>query len=173
MTLEEERKRWRVDLAVLDGERLRTVDLPAKSHGFRFDALLEFAYLDDSWTLKGANPFGEPAKRRKKVAADVEKIGRYLARDVCQTGYVVVFEACDWGFSPTFALDAELTSGCKVASFAPIARRSPAREQPPVSRRALRPNRAGRWYVRGLMRRPVPGVRRRRRRDSIRTRRAG
>lgn len=114
VTPEEKRKRWRVDLAILESEQFRTARLPATEHGFRFDAFLEFAYLDDSWTMPGAHPWGEPAKRRNKVRADVDKIARYLSRDVCQSGYVIVFEECDWGFSPTFALDAELSHGCKV-----------------------------------------------------------
>jgi hypothetical protein len=45
--LEEKRKRWRVDLAILESERFRTARPPATKKGFGFDAFLEFAYLDD------------------------------------------------------------------------------------------------------------------------------
>jgi hypothetical protein len=44
----------------------------------------------------------------------VEKIGRYLARDACRLGYVVVFEECDWGFPQTYAADAQSSNGCRV-----------------------------------------------------------
>jgi hypothetical protein len=106
--------RWRVDLALLKSEDFLAASLPAIGPGFQFDAFFEFAYLDDFWTLPGVNPFGEPGKRREKVEKDVAKIGRYLAGGACQIGYVIVFEECDWGFSPTFVSDAEATNGCRV-----------------------------------------------------------
>jgi hypothetical protein len=77
-------RRWRVDLALLKREEFLAATLPAIEPGFEFDALLEFAYLDDFWTLPSVNPFGEPAKRREKVAKDVAKIGRYLAVGACR-----------------------------------------------------------------------------------------
>lgn len=107
-------KRWRVDLALLRSEDFVAAHLPATEPGFRFDACLEFAYLTDYWTLPGANPWGAPADGRAKVAKDVEKVGRYLAGSVCRTGYVVVFEECDWGFPPTFVAEAETNHGCRV-----------------------------------------------------------
>jgi hypothetical protein len=63
-------------LAILESEQFRTARLPATEKGFRFDAFLEFAYLDDLWTMAGAHPWGEPGKRRNKVRADVDKIAR-------------------------------------------------------------------------------------------------
>jgi hypothetical protein len=72
-------RRWRVDLALLKSEDFLGASLPAVGPGFQFEAFLEFAYLDDFWTLAGVNPFGEPGKRREKVERDAAKIGRYLA----------------------------------------------------------------------------------------------
>ena len=106
--------KWRVDLALLDSEKFRTAKLPAREPGFQFDSCLEFAYLSDFWTLPGVHPFGAPAKGRDKVLVDVEKIARYLSGGACRTGYVIVFEECDWGFSPTFVSDAEASQGCRV-----------------------------------------------------------
>jgi hypothetical protein len=106
--------RWRVDLALLRSDDFLAAQLPATASGFQFDALLEFAYLDDFWTLPEVNPYGEPAKRREKVAKDVDKIARYLSRGACRLGYVIVFEECDWQFAPSFAADAEAASGCRV-----------------------------------------------------------
>jgi hypothetical protein len=57
---------------------------------------------------------GRASKAGAKVQADVDKIGAYLARDACATGYVIVFEECDWGFEPEFAHSAESTNRCKV-----------------------------------------------------------
>jgi hypothetical protein len=59
------------------------------------------------------------------VRADVDKIARYLSRGVCQSGYVIVFEECDWGFASTFALEAELSHGCKVRFLSGYSRTCP------------------------------------------------
>jgi hypothetical protein len=59
-------KRWRVDLALLKSEEFLAADLPATEPGFKFDALLEFAYLGDFWTLERVHPYGEPAKGRER-----------------------------------------------------------------------------------------------------------
>jgi hypothetical protein len=107
-------KRWRVDLALLEAADFLHADLPAVHPGFEFDAFLEFAYLSDAWTQEGSARFGEPEKGRKKVAADVEKIGRYLKAGACRSGYVIAFEECDFGFSSVFAAEAEEQYGCRV-----------------------------------------------------------
>jgi hypothetical protein len=106
-------KRWRVDLALLRRQDFHAARLPAKEPGFRFDAFLEFAYLDDFWKMPRATPWGEPAKRRKKVQGDVDKIVRYLRDKVCALGYVIVFEECDWEFPDTFEPNAQ-ARGCRV-----------------------------------------------------------
>jgi hypothetical protein len=106
--------RWRVDLAILDGENFMAAHLPATDRSFQFDSCLEFAYLTDFWTLPGVHPYGEPAKGRAKVQKDVEKVGRYLDIGACRSGYVVVFEQCDYGFGASFAKKAEATYGCRV-----------------------------------------------------------
>jgi hypothetical protein len=87
---------------------------PYTDSPFKFDAMLEFAYLSDFWTLPGVHPYGEPAKGRKKVQKDAEKIGRYLAGGACRAGYVIIFEDCDWGFPEKFVSDAERNQGCRV-----------------------------------------------------------
>jgi hypothetical protein len=107
-------KTWRVDLALLTSEDFLAAGLPATEPGFRFDTCLEFAYLTDYWTLPDAHPWGAPANGRSKVQKDVEKIARYLGGGVCQSGYVIVFEECDWGFPPTFVAEAETNHGCRV-----------------------------------------------------------
>ena len=109
-----EERKWRVDIALLRPEEFQVAQLPALEQGFQFDAFLEFAYLDDFWTLPGVNPYGEPGKRRTKVQKDVEKIGRYVERGACAVGYVIVFEECDWGFPPSFVEDALRDNACRV-----------------------------------------------------------
>lgn len=106
--------KWRVDLALLKSKDFLAARLPATEPGFQFAACLEFAYLSDFWTLPGVHPFGQPAKGHEKVQKDVEKINRYLAGSACRTGYVVVFEECDCGFSRTFVSNAEASHGCRV-----------------------------------------------------------
>lgn len=107
-------RRWRVDLALLKSEDFLAAQLPATEPGFQFDACLEFKYLSDFWTLPDVHAWGEPAKGRTAVQEDVQKIGRYLAGGACRTGYVIVFEECDWGFRPTFASEMEASTGCRV-----------------------------------------------------------
>jgi hypothetical protein len=106
--------RWRVDLAILESERFRTADLPATEPGFQFDAFCEFAYLPDFWKQPTARNWGAPKTGHAKVQKDIEKIERYLASGVSRTGYVVVFEECDWEFPATFVSDAKTNHGCKV-----------------------------------------------------------
>lgn len=114
-TVATDQPRWRVDIAILGEEEFRTAELPApRGSSFRFDALLEFAYLTDYWQQEKAHRWGAPEKGIAKVKNDVEKIARYLEGGACRSGYVIVFEECAWGFPSTFALDAELDSGCRV-----------------------------------------------------------
>jgi hypothetical protein len=116
---------WKVDLALLRSEEFLAADLPARQPGFKFDAFLEFKYLTNYWQLERARIFGgDPVGGRDRVKMDVEKVGRYLASGVCRTGYVVVFEECDWGFGPTFAEEAEASSGCRVRFIRGYATRS-------------------------------------------------
>jgi hypothetical protein len=107
-------KKWCADLALVRTEDFLAASLPALQPGFQFDALLEFAYLDDFWTQKGARRYRQPDKGREKVEEDVGKISRYLAGQACRVGYVVVFEEADAGFPPTFVSDAEAKHGCRV-----------------------------------------------------------
>jgi hypothetical protein len=108
-------RRRRVDLVLVKTKDFLAAQLPAIAAGFQFDAFLEFGYLSDYWKVPGARVFGgDPAKGRKKVEDDVEKIGRHLAGGACRVGYVIVFEECDWKFAGEFAADAEAANGCRV-----------------------------------------------------------
>lgn len=109
-------RRRRVDLVLVQTEDFLAARLPAVEPGFQFDAFLEFGYLSDYWKVPGARVFGgDPAKGRRKVEDDVEKIGLHLASGACRVGYVIVFEECDWGFAETAAADAEVNHhGCRV-----------------------------------------------------------
>lgn len=109
-----EARRWRADLGLLRSEDFMAATLPAKEPGFRFDAFLEFAYLNDSWMEENSVAWGEPEKGRKKVTADVEKVASYLEKAACAAGYVVVFEECDYGFPADFVAAAEARCGCRV-----------------------------------------------------------
>jgi hypothetical protein len=68
-------RRRRVDLALVTSEDLLVSALPALGPDFKFDAFLEFGYLSDSGKCPGVVLFGDPVAGRKKVRADVEKIG--------------------------------------------------------------------------------------------------
>jgi hypothetical protein len=106
--------RWRVDLAVIESEPFLAAKLPAKTPGFQFDAFLEFAYISDSWTVPGAMSWGEPAKSRAKVEADIRKIARYMEGAVSRLGYVIVFEEAESGFSADLVAEVETESGCRL-----------------------------------------------------------
>jgi hypothetical protein len=106
--------RWRADLALIANERFLAAELPARTAGFQFDAFLEFAYISDSWTLPDATPWGEPAKSRAKVEADIAKIGRYIEGGVCGRGYAIVFEEAECGFTPELAAQVEAETGCRL-----------------------------------------------------------
>jgi hypothetical protein len=107
-------KRWAADLILIDPDEFLAATLPAKEPGFKFDAAFEFAHLSDFWQEPRAHPYGQPAKGRAKVTADVEKIGLYLSGGVCRSGYVIVFEACDHEFPPSYVAEAEERTGCRV-----------------------------------------------------------
>jgi hypothetical protein len=107
--------RWKVDLALLTSEDFLAAELPAREPGFQFDAFLEFKYLTDYWVVEGARVFGrDPVGGRERVRKDVEKMGGYLASGVCRAGYVVVFEECNWGFTPDFISEAQAQHGCRI-----------------------------------------------------------
>jgi hypothetical protein len=108
-------KRWRVDLALRDSEEFLNAAFPVENEpGFQFDAFLEFKYLKNYWTLDGVRSFGDPEKGRANVQAEVEKVARYLNRyRACRVSYVIVFEECDWGFTPEAVAEMEQT-GCRV-----------------------------------------------------------
>jgi hypothetical protein len=118
------KRKRRVDLALLKSEEFLAADLPATKPGFQFDAFLEFKYLDDYWTVEGARVFNDPDKGKDEVQEDVDKINLHLEGRACRVGYVVVFEECDWGFAPTFASESEARHGCRVRfirGYAPAA----------------------------------------------------
>ena len=108
-------KRWRVDLALRDAEAFGKASLPVVGEpGFQFDAFLDFKYLKNYWTLDRARTFGDPENGRASVQAEVDKIARYVDRyRACRVGYVIVFEECDWGFTPETIAEMEKT-GCRV-----------------------------------------------------------
>jgi hypothetical protein len=106
---------WRVDLALV-----RQADLPGhrpeRDDRFQFEAFFEFAYLGDYWRLPGAVSFGKPKSWWRKVEDDVKKVEeRYVLRQVCRVGYVIVFEECDCEFPPNFRETMEQRNpGCRV-----------------------------------------------------------
>ncbi|HET7052501.1 MAG TPA: hypothetical protein VFI09_01120 [Solirubrobacterales bacterium] len=106
--------KWRVDLALIHSEDLLRADLPATDSRFSFDAVLEFAYMSDSWSLPGAVRYGEPAKSRAKVKRDIEKVAGYLNAGVCRYGYVIVFEEANSEFATDLAAQAEADTDCRV-----------------------------------------------------------
>lgn len=108
-------RRRRLDLVLVKTEDFLATELPITSPGFQFDAVLEFGYFSDYWTVSGARIFGgDPARGRSKVDDDVEKVGLHLSTGACRLGYVIVFEECDWGFEESYAAGAEAKNGCRV-----------------------------------------------------------
>lgn len=101
-------------MALITNEEFLAAELPARAAGFQFDAFLEFAYISDSWTVPGATPWGEPAKSRAKVEADIAKIARYIEGGVCKRGYAIVFEEADSAFSADLAAEVEAETGCRL-----------------------------------------------------------
>jgi len=86
---------------------------------------------------------GAPAAGRRKVVADVEKIGLRLAAGACRVGYVVVFEDADSGFAQSFAENASTDHhGCRVrfirsAAVIPLSNRSSYAIPEAVKRRQI------------------------------------
>lgn len=39
---------------------------------------------------------------------------RHLTSGACRLGYVIVFTECDWGFTESFAAEADAKHGCRV-----------------------------------------------------------
>jgi hypothetical protein len=120
-------ERRRVDLALVRTEDFLAAELPATENAFQFEAFLEFKYLSAYWTAEKARVFNnDPAGGRLSVEQDVEKLGRQLESGACRAAYVVVFEDCDWGFAPPFAVEAELTTRCRVRFVHGYSRDCPA-----------------------------------------------
>lgn len=92
---------WRVDLALIERERLLKAPLPTRRGELRFDAFFEFSLASNYW-VEGQ---GGPAKARTKVKKDIEKVAdRYLTKPAfCERGYVIVWEECDHEFPPDYA----------------------------------------------------------------------
>lgn len=119
-------RRRRVDLVLVETEDFLAAHLPALEGGFQFDAFIEFKYLSDYWKVPRARVYGgDPLRGRNQVEKDVDKIGRHLASAACRVGYVIVFEECDWRFPSTFALEAEMSHGCKVRFIRSYSRACP------------------------------------------------
>ena len=109
------RLRRRVDLVLVDPAELLAANLPARDSTFQFAAFLEFGYLTDYWHQPKARVFNkDPIGGREKVAADVKKIAAHLQAGACASGYVIVFEECDYGFEERYATQVESESGCRV-----------------------------------------------------------
>jgi hypothetical protein len=109
-------RRRRLDLVLVKTEDFLATELPITSPGFQFDAVLEFGYFSDYWTVPGARIFNKDPDGggRGKVDDDVKKVSRNLSSGACRLGYVIVFEECDWGFDESYAAVVEANSGCRV-----------------------------------------------------------
>jgi hypothetical protein len=92
----------RIDLAIIDRERLMRAGLPVAIGDLRLDAVFEFALASNYWRFGG----GSPRKARQKVDEDIAKVGAYLRSGLADRGYVVVVEECDHGFAPSLEADA-------------------------------------------------------------------
>lgn len=99
-----------IDLAVIERDRLLGADLPAQPGTFVLDAVVEFALASDYW-LFGS---GSPTTARRKVQADVEKVGEYLRTGLSHRGYVIVVEECDHRFPANFEAVAAERFGVNV-----------------------------------------------------------
>jgi hypothetical protein len=107
--------RRRVDVVLVKPRDLLEAELPAVTSEFAFDAFIEFGYLTDYWRQPKARIFNsDPLGGRKKIMADVDKIGAHLAAGACRVGYVIAFEECDYGFESGFAAAAESETRCRV-----------------------------------------------------------
>lgn len=98
-------EKWRADLAVVDRDSLAASPVPDGAGKLVFDAFIEFAFASSHW--KYGPLWGDPDKKRAKVAADIEKVSRYVKYGLCHLGYVVVVEECDYGFEESFVGRAE------------------------------------------------------------------
>ncbi len=95
----------RVDLALIERERLLKAPLPTQRGEFRFDAFFEFSLASNYW-IEGN---GGPGKAKTKVKNDIKKVvDRYLMDPAfCERGYVIVWEECDHKFRPGYAAQKE------------------------------------------------------------------
>lgn len=91
----------RVDLAIVDRERLAGAPLPVPLGDLQLDAVFEFALASNFWQF-GAGSSGSVVE---KVKSDVAKVAHYLRSGLASHGYVVVIEECDHGFGSTYGSD--------------------------------------------------------------------
>jgi hypothetical protein len=101
--------RWRADLIIAGREPFLAAELPAAVGGYAFDAVFEFKYLTNFWTVEGASKYSGPPGGRRDVEADVRKVSeRYVHRGIARLAYVIAFEECDHQFPSGWAAQAEL-----------------------------------------------------------------
>lgn len=89
----------RIDLAIIERDRLQAAPLPSAIGDVRLDVVMEFALASNYWMFGS----GSPRVARTKVEADVEKVGEYLRSGLARRGYVIVIEECDHLFPADFA----------------------------------------------------------------------
>lgn len=100
----------RIDLAVMERDRLATTPLPASPGSFPLEAVFEFALASSFWQ-HGA---GSLKPMVRKIADDVEKVAEYLRSGLATRGYVVVVEECDHRLPVAYVADAKLEYGVEV-----------------------------------------------------------
>jgi hypothetical protein len=100
----------RIDLAIVERERLLAAELPVALGDLRLDAVFEFALGSNYWRFGG----GTARALLNKVDEDVAKVGEYLTTGLADRGYVVVVEECDHRFPAAYADEARLTLQVEV-----------------------------------------------------------
>src|SRR3989442_1083236 len=97
----------RIDLALVQRDKLAAADLPVELGEFALDAVFEFALASNYWQ------FGIGSSRAliKKVDDDIAKVAQYLESGLATFGYVVVIEECDHKFPSSYMSDARTRHG--------------------------------------------------------------
>lgn len=100
----------RIDLAIVDRDRLKSARLPTDLGTFRFDAVIEFALASDYWKY-GA---GSKNTAQRKIKNDIAKVAEYIRTGIAEYGYVIVIEEIDHAFPKSWNDDIDPATGVRT-----------------------------------------------------------
>jgi hypothetical protein len=111
-----------------DADNRATVTDVDAAVGRACDAMADWLRGLPEWPRHPTNPSGSVSRRT--VAADIDKVGKYLRNGLLGAAYIVVIEECDHRFPPEFeqaSVRRARGGGTAPETLAVTRRRSPAK----------------------------------------------